>query len=70
MLVDRDGELAGAVPRWRVETKAGISVKGETFAAPDLVADVAELLRVLDLTGPAQRAGVRERHRRASRSSR
>ena len=57
VLVDRDGELAGAVPRWRIETKAGISVKGETFAAPDLVAAVADLLRVLDLTGPANVQG-------------
>jgi carbamoyl-phosphate synthase large subunit len=56
-LVDRDGALAGAVPRWRIETKAGISVKGETFAAPDLVAGVAGLLRTLGLTGPANVQG-------------
>ena len=56
-LVGRDGVLAGAVPRWRVETKAGISVKGETFAAPELVAGVDTLLRALDLTGPANVQG-------------
>jgi carbamoyl-phosphate synthase large subunit len=56
-LVDRDGTLAGAVPRWRLETKAGISVKGETFAAPALIAGVDELLRTLGLTGPANVQG-------------
>jgi carbamoyl-phosphate synthase large subunit len=56
-LVDRDGVLAGAVPRWRIETKAGISVKGETFAAPELVADVDTLLRTIGLTGPANVQG-------------
>jgi carbamoyl-phosphate synthase large subunit len=56
-LVDRDGVLAGAVPRWRIETKAGISVKGETFEAPVLIAGVDALLRSLDLTGPANVQG-------------
>ena len=31
LLTDRKGALVGAVPRWRVETKAGISTKGMTF---------------------------------------
>ena len=31
-LVDRDGEVLGIVPRWRLETKSGISTKGETFS--------------------------------------
>ncbi|MFD0632912.1 ATP-grasp domain-containing protein [Catenulispora yoronensis] len=31
-LVDRDGRFAGGVPRWRLETRGGISTKGETFA--------------------------------------
>ena len=56
-LVDRDGVLAGAVPRWRLETKAGISVKGETFTAPALVAGIDELLRTLQLTGAANIQG-------------
>ena len=41
VLVDRDGDLACAVPRWRLETKAGISTKGLTFS--DL--RVTELVR-------------------------
>lgn len=31
VLVGRDGHVAACVPRWRAETKAGISTKGETF---------------------------------------
>jgi carbamoyl-phosphate synthase large subunit len=31
LLIDRAGRTAACVPRWRVETKAGISTKGETF---------------------------------------
>lgn len=52
-LVDRDGRLAGAVPRWRLVTKAGISTVGRTFDAPDLVTGVATLLAAVGLTGPA-----------------
>ena len=40
-LVDRDGAVAGVVPRWRLETKAGISSKGTTFSD----ARVDELVR-------------------------
>ena len=36
-LVDRDGSLVAAVPRWRLETKAGISSKGRTFGDDQLV---------------------------------
>jgi carbamoyl-phosphate synthase large subunit len=56
-LVDRDGSLAGAVPRWRIETKAGISVKGETFAHPRLVDTTATILHVVGLQGPANVQG-------------
>jgi len=56
-LVDRDGALVGAVPRWRLATKAGISVVGESFANDVLVADTAALLTALGLTGPANVQG-------------
>lgn len=56
-LVDPYGRLAGAVPRWRLETKAGISTKGRTFHSPALVAGVAELLAAVGLTGPANVQG-------------
>jgi carbamoyl-phosphate synthase large subunit len=56
-LVARDGTLAGAVPRWRIETKAGISTKGVTFADPALVDAVGQVLRAVRLTGPANVQG-------------
>jgi len=56
-LVGRDGILAGAVPRWRLETKAGISTKGRTFADDRLVRDVARLLAIVGLCGPANVQG-------------
>jgi carbamoyl-phosphate synthase large subunit len=56
-LVDRDGKLAGAVPRWRLETRAGISTKGRTFADSGLTARVAELLTAVGLVGPANVQG-------------
>ena len=37
VLVDRYGSVAGAVPRWRLETKAGISTKGCTLDNPDVI---------------------------------
>ena len=56
-LVERDGTLAGAVPRWRLETKAGISTRGRTFVSPELAAAVAGLLAAVGLTGPANVQG-------------
>ncbi len=56
-LVGRDGFVAGVVPRWRLETRGGISTRGETFADPGLVVDVAELLAALRLEGPANVQG-------------
>jgi len=52
-LIDPTGSVAGLVPRWRLETKEGISTRGETFSDPD-VEDVAGLtLKVIGLVGPA-----------------
>jgi carbamoyl-phosphate synthase large subunit len=56
-LTDRDAELVGAVPRWRLETKAGISTKGQTFTSDSLVEEVARLLNLLRLQGPANVQG-------------
>ena len=58
-LVDPSGQLAGAVPRWRLETKAGISTKGRTFHCEPLVSQVARLFDVLGLVGPANIQGFR-----------
>jgi carbamoyl-phosphate synthase large subunit len=38
VVIDRSGEVAGAIPRWRLETKAGISTKGRTFVEPEVSA--------------------------------
>jgi len=56
-LVDRDGTLAGAVPRWRLETKAGISTKGRTFQDDELCDGVARVLSAVGLSGPANVQG-------------
>ena len=52
-LVDRDGALVGMVPRWRLETRGGISTRARTFSLDGLPGLVAELLRLVALTGPA-----------------
>jgi len=51
VLVDRDGHVAACVPRWRDETKAGISTKGETFTDPAVDAAVARTVSVVGLDG-------------------
>ncbi|TFV62173.1 ATP-grasp domain-containing protein [Geodermatophilus sp. DF01-2] len=56
-LVDRDGALRAAVPRWREETKAGISVKGRTFESRAVTDVVAAALAAVGLTGPANVQG-------------
>jgi carbamoyl-phosphate synthase large subunit len=56
-LVARDGRLLTVVPRWREETKAGISVKGETFESEAVTAVAAAALAAVRLTGPANVQG-------------
>jgi carbamoyl-phosphate synthase large subunit len=51
-LVERGGLLAGAVPRWRLETSAGVSTKGRTFEDPQLVGQAQQLILALGLEGP------------------
>ena len=65
-LVSRDGELLTAVPRWREETKAGISVKGTTFASDEVTALVAATLAAVGLTGPANVQGFVDADGRAT----
>ena len=52
-LVDRSGSVAGAVHRWRLETRGGISTKGETFLDDRVTALVADVLAAVGLSGPA-----------------
>jgi carbamoyl-phosphate synthase large subunit len=56
-LVDRGGRLLTVVPRWRDETKAGISVKGTTFDSEAVTAVTAAALTAVALTGPANVQG-------------
>jgi carbamoyl-phosphate synthase large subunit len=51
LLVDRDGRVVACVPRWRLETKAGISTKGETFKDATLDAVVARTVAAVGLQG-------------------
>lgn len=49
VLVDHAGRVAACVPRWRLETKSGISTKGETFtdaAVDDVVARTVDSVRL------------------------
>jgi carbamoyl-phosphate synthase large subunit len=56
-LVDRSGTVAGMVPRWRLETKAGISTKGLTFTDPNVEIAAMHALTAVGLTGPANVQG-------------
>ncbi|MGY1698481.1 ATP-grasp domain-containing protein [Geodermatophilus sp. SYSU D00766] len=56
-LVGRDGSLVTVVPRWRDDTRAGISVKGTTFDSAEVTAVVAAALEAVALTGPANVQG-------------
>jgi carbamoyl-phosphate synthase large subunit len=52
-LVDRDDRFAGGVPRWRLETRGGISTKGETFADDRVLVGAAAVLEAVGLRGVA-----------------
>jgi carbamoyl-phosphate synthase large subunit len=56
-LVDRHGTLLTCVPRWRDETRGGISVRGTTFDSSAVTAVVAATLRAVGHTGPANVQG-------------
>ncbi|MCU7724176.1 UDP-N-acetylglucosamine 2-epimerase (non-hydrolyzing) [Actinoplanes sp. KI2] len=56
-LIDRDGTMVVCVPRWRDETKGGISVQGTTFTSDAVTEAVAATLRAVRHTGPANVQG-------------
>ncbi|WP_229071074.1 ATP-grasp domain-containing protein [Actinoplanes sp. DH11] len=56
-LVARDGALLACVPRWRDETRGGISVRGTTFESSEVTATVAATLRAVGHSGPANVQG-------------
>lgn len=57
VLVGRDGQVLTCVPRWRDETKAGISVRGTTFDSTAVTTVVAAAVHAVGLTGPANVQG-------------
>lgn len=59
VFVDPSGAVAGCVPRWRLETKAGISTKGETFADAGVNDAVARTIDVVGLRGVLNLQGFR-----------
>ena len=57
VLMDASGAIAGGVARWRLETKAGISTKGETFDNADVLHLSGQVLKAVELIGPANVQG-------------
>ncbi len=51
-------DRAAGVARWRLETKAGISTKGETFHHQGVEQAALAAVRAVDLVGPANVQGV------------
>ena len=49
VLTDHEGRVVAAVPRWRLETKAGISTKGRTFRDATVEHIAARTVEALDL---------------------
>lgn len=56
-LVDDDATVLTVCPRWRLETKAGISTKGLTFRDAEVESVVAAALAAVGLVGPANVQG-------------
>jgi carbamoyl-phosphate synthase large subunit len=57
VLVDGSGAVLAVCPRWRLETKGGISTKGETFADDEVVNVVSLVIKATGLIGPANVQG-------------
>ncbi|VAX23794.1 hypothetical protein MNBD_NITROSPINAE03-81 [hydrothermal vent metagenome] len=49
---DFNGSLLACVPRYRVETKSGVSYKGVTFYDPEIIDYVQKIVNKLDYIGP------------------
>lgn len=57
VLVDVTGAVVCVAPRWRVETRGGISTKGITFADDEVTNVVSLVVKSLELIGPANVQG-------------
>lgn len=58
----RSGETVSVTPRWRLETKAGISTKGRTFTHPMAEQTIRAAITAVGLTGPACVQGFIDEH--------
>jgi carbamoyl-phosphate synthase large subunit len=58
VLVDRNGQVVTCVPRWRLETRGGISVKGLTFDSSEVTRLCAEVVAATGITGPVNIQGM------------
>jgi carbamoyl-phosphate synthase large subunit len=56
-LVDRTGAIVAIAPRWRTETRGGISVKGTTFEDAEVSNVVSLALKAVGIIGPANVQG-------------
>ncbi len=56
-LVDRSGALVATAPRWRTETRGGISTKGTTFDNSFVTEAASLALKAVGLVGPANLQG-------------
>ncbi len=56
-LVDSGGAVVGTAPRWRNETRGGISTKGTTFVDPAVSQAASLALKSVGLVGPANVQG-------------
>jgi carbamoyl-phosphate synthase large subunit len=57
VLVDVTGAVVCVAPRWRVETRGGISTRGSTFTDDEVTNVVSLVIKSLDLVGPANVQG-------------
>jgi carbamoyl-phosphate synthase large subunit len=57
-LMSAEGQLAGLVTHWRLETVSGLSARAETFADHQVSTVCARALKALQLTGPASVLGA------------
>jgi carbamoyl-phosphate synthase large subunit len=57
VLVDASGAVLAVCPRWRLETKGGISTKGETFSDDEVVNVVSLVIKATGVIGPSNVQG-------------
>jgi carbamoyl-phosphate synthase large subunit len=57
VLVDPTGAVVCVAPRWRTETRGGISTKGATFDDDEVANVVSLVVKSVDLIGPANVQG-------------